>query len=339
MMCKSFTFILCCVVSLSGVLHAMTTPLHRAVKAGDVARVQELLLPQSNVDINAQDKYDRTALHWAACNGHTEIVQLLIAHQCDVNLTDEYGNTALHWATIKDKIEIVKLLITHRCDINAQDKYGNTVLYFAAMYGHTGIAQLLIAHQCNVNLTNSYGRTALHVASVNGKIEIVKLLIAYRCDINAQDTSDQTALQMAAFWRNFDVAQLLIAHKCDVNLTDIYNRTALMIAQERGYAEIVSLITHWQQFVDGLCTSLCKSLLAAAHPRCGQNSPISQMLSPYVRRDIVQCVLPPCHCTYSNNEIEYYAGLAEKNNTSVERKRKCSPDTTGQAKFQKRADR
>jgi ankyrin repeat protein len=378
-MCKSLTFIACCVVSLPGALQAMTTPLHRAVEAGDVALVQELLQLQSDVDINTQDKdgytalhlaaiYDKfeiaqlllthpqcnvnaqndnngcTALHLAAANNGVEIVQLLIAHRCNVNTQDNHGYTALHLAVTNDKFEVAQLLLAHpQCDVNAQNKFNETALHRTACVGNFEIAKLLIAQpQCNVNAQDHNGLTALHWAAYGGKFEIVKLLLAYQHDVNAQDHNGCTALHYAVYGGKFEIVKLLLAYQRDVNLEGKDGKTALMIAQEFHYAEIVSLITHWQLFVKGLRTSLRQSFLAATHPRCGQNSPISKILSQDMLKDIAQCVLPPRHCTYTDNEIEYYVGLAqknEKNNSSVERKRKCSPDTTGQAKFQKRADR
>ena len=69
------------------------TPLHRAAYSGAVESIQ-LLLTYAGVDINAQDESfgdHRTALHKAASQGHTRVVELLIAAGCDQNLLDAKG--------------------------------------------------------------------------------------------------------------------------------------------------------------------------------------------------------------------------------------------------------
>jgi ankyrin repeat protein len=49
----------------------------------------ELLLSQGCV-VNACDKKDRRALHWAAHMGHEDVVRLLINHAADVNVKDRH---------------------------------------------------------------------------------------------------------------------------------------------------------------------------------------------------------------------------------------------------------
>ena len=40
-----------------------------------------------------EDEYGWTALHWAALNGHKEVVQLLISNGADVNAKNSDGKT------------------------------------------------------------------------------------------------------------------------------------------------------------------------------------------------------------------------------------------------------
>ena len=59
--------------------------LHTAAKAGDLAKVQSQV---SNFDINAKVEEYGTALYWAARQGHTEVVKLLLTLNADVNIPD-----------------------------------------------------------------------------------------------------------------------------------------------------------------------------------------------------------------------------------------------------------
>ena len=61
--------------------------LHTAAKAGDVDEVQSQV---GNFDINAKGEDDGTALYWAAREGKTEVVKLMLNLNPaqDVNLPD-----------------------------------------------------------------------------------------------------------------------------------------------------------------------------------------------------------------------------------------------------------
>jgi ankyrin repeat protein len=53
--------------------------------------------------------------------GHTEIVQLLLEKGADVNAKNKYGRTALIYATERGYTEIVQLLLEKGADVNAKD--------------------------------------------------------------------------------------------------------------------------------------------------------------------------------------------------------------------------
>ena len=62
-------------------------------------------------------------MHYAAKNGKTEIVELLLAKKdIDVNIKDNDGETPLHKAVEVGVTEIVKLLLSkENIDMNARD--------------------------------------------------------------------------------------------------------------------------------------------------------------------------------------------------------------------------
>ena len=56
----------------------MRMNIHRTAEAGDTQRVKDLLdRARRKVSVDARDKSGFTPLHFAARNGHTEIVALL----------------------------------------------------------------------------------------------------------------------------------------------------------------------------------------------------------------------------------------------------------------------
>ncbi|TMW69735.1 hypothetical protein Poli38472_001891 [Pythium oligandrum] len=107
-----------------------------AAGKGDLSRVKKLL--EKGADVNALDKYGRTALHLASFYGHSDVVGLLLGHvACDVNALDKVrvlvsamlgGQTALHYASSSGHSDVVRLLLGHGANPNLQNKDGETPL-------------------------------------------------------------------------------------------------------------------------------------------------------------------------------------------------------------------
>ena len=70
-------------VALSPVLAG---PIHDAAKADDAAQVDRLIA--AGADVDEKDIAQKTALHWAAENGHVDVVQVLVANGVNVNAKD-----------------------------------------------------------------------------------------------------------------------------------------------------------------------------------------------------------------------------------------------------------
>ncbi len=69
------------------------TPLEHAVHKRQAPSIRALL--DAGAPVNQIDSHQRTALRWAAGNGFTEIVQLLLDRGADPRLADEDGINAL----------------------------------------------------------------------------------------------------------------------------------------------------------------------------------------------------------------------------------------------------
>lgn len=112
----------------------------------------------------------------AAQNGHSEIVELFVAHGADVNGAIDNGATPLYIATQKAHSNIVRFLLSHNADVNQSKDTGATPLYIAAQNGDSEIVKLLLAHGAKVRMTTKSGVTPREVAAKHGHIEVVELL-------------------------------------------------------------------------------------------------------------------------------------------------------------------
>ena len=73
------------------------------------------------------------------------MVKLFLVTGMNVNTKTNSGMTPLYYAARQGHTEIVKLLIDHNADVNAKSNYGGTPLNMAILAGHTGIVKLLKA--------------------------------------------------------------------------------------------------------------------------------------------------------------------------------------------------
>ncbi|CAK7350340.1 unnamed protein product [Dovyalis caffra] len=78
---------------------------------GNLEGIKELL--NSGVDVNFRDIDDRTALHIAACQGHTQVVALLLDNRAEIDPKDRWGSTPLADAIYYKHHDVIKLLEKH----------------------------------------------------------------------------------------------------------------------------------------------------------------------------------------------------------------------------------
>ena len=73
-----------------------------------------------NADVNANNGYFYTPLHFASVSGKGEIIELLISNCADINAKTFYGSTPLHGAVLGGNPEAVELLLSKGAEVNAK---------------------------------------------------------------------------------------------------------------------------------------------------------------------------------------------------------------------------
>ncbi|CAH0387286.1 unnamed protein product [Bemisia tabaci] len=228
--------------------------LHATVEKGQLQLVKFLL--NHCADPNCLYK-GNTPLHSAVRNGNIEIVQLLLKANCRVNAVDTFGKTPLYYSidySKKDKgLEMLKLLLTSGAKINSKKllhdavKYecfeicevltnnganpnyprdGHLPLHSAIKSGRTDIVKLLLDAKSNVDAVDESGKTPIdysveHAKNENGT-EIFKLLLANGA------TVDKSLLHNVVKNECFEICEVLINNGCDVNALDEHYRTPLL---------------------------------------------------------------------------------------------------------------
>ncbi|KAF5863325.1 hypothetical protein ETB97_010325 [Aspergillus alliaceus] len=220
--------------------YAYRTPLSWAAQEGRTSIVKLLLQRETTVD--DMDAKGRTPLSRASENGHEAVAELLIGNGADVNVCYNNGWTPLLHASQKGHEEVVKLLIDKGADINVRDNNGWTPLLHASLGGYEEVAKLLIDKGADINVRDNNRWTPLLHASLGGHEEVAKLLIDKGADINVRDNNRWTPLLHTSLCGHEEVAKLLINKGADINVRDNNGWTPLLHASQKGHEKVVRLL-------------------------------------------------------------------------------------------------
>jgi ankyrin repeat protein len=159
------------------VARGVTMTVFEACAAGEVERVERLIASDRSA-INGFSADGWTPLHLAAFFGHTQLAELLLAHDADVAARSHNanGNTPLHAALAGNHKMVAGLLIGRGGDVNAADAGGWRPLHLAAANNNLDAIKALIAQGADVLAGNGEGRTPLSLAQEKNHREAAAFL-------------------------------------------------------------------------------------------------------------------------------------------------------------------
>lgn len=110
--------------------------IHHAAFGNEPAVVELMWSHHNNLQINAINEKQQTALHIAVNKALIEVVKVLLNLGANVCVQDNDGDTPLHDAITKEKNEIVDLLLNANSDLATRNKNGFNCVHQAALRGN-----------------------------------------------------------------------------------------------------------------------------------------------------------------------------------------------------------
>ena len=153
-----------------------------------------------------------TPLHLATLYGHTEVIRLLLSHNCNTELvTMEENNhgrlTPLHLASLLHCPEAVELLLQHSQKVvNSLTANGLSALHLSLLPSDVVMKHLLLSDSEIVIPPPSKEELASHRSQQSA---VVSLLLDHGCDVNTVSTSGYTAYDFAKMY-GFDHIFLIL---------------------------------------------------------------------------------------------------------------------------------
>ncbi|KAJ4201781.1 hypothetical protein NW767_006319 [Fusarium falciforme] len=182
----------------------------------------------------------RTSLTWAAQEGLTSVVELLVQKGADVNGIDQEDYTPLMRASEAGHQAVVSFLIKEGAAV--ESPYAHRAVSLALKNGRASILKLFTKANVNWDLDPETLRMGLKSASERKNEEMVKLLIEDGVEPDAQDSWSHTALSLAS--KNYHAAtlKLLIERNADWDFNSKDMQTAFMTSAAVGNDEMVKLL-------------------------------------------------------------------------------------------------
>jgi ankyrin repeat protein len=138
-------------------------------------KVGAALLANPKTNIEIEDKAGENAMMMASLNGDIAFVNQLIAKDAEVN---KKGWAPLHYAAANGHDDIVKVLLDHSAYVDAGSPNGTTPLMMAARGGHVSTVKLLLDNGADLTVKNQIGMTALDFAKTYKEPDVVEGLTA-----------------------------------------------------------------------------------------------------------------------------------------------------------------
>ncbi len=215
--------------------------------------VVKKLIRSSDVDINATDKYGKTALFYACGKKveNKELVEVLIDSGAQVNMLTSFNDGSNNLTPLMEASQcgnelLVELLIEKGAEVNFLNEIMCTALCYASVCKNLNVMKLLIAkgawieggkmlqakyeEKSRVKIMN----TPLGCA-ITSKYKIgVELLLDAGASVNSlPDCNEDSLLLIAVIYGNKEIVDLLISRGADVNRKNgECEKTALIEASE-----------------------------------------------------------------------------------------------------------
>lgn len=201
------------------------------------------------VDLDDEDVNGMTALHFAAMNGNTAVVKVLVEDpsRINVNAVDKQGRTPAYLACEKRCGWIIGMLAAAGGDMDIFPENGRSLISCSITSHDSPMVEQLISmmvDQTTIFKPDCQGWSPVHYAAQLGRVRIVQILHEIKSEsLMEQDINLKTPLHIAVSWNQKEVVDLFVGLPAfDLDMQDAAGDTALHLAARSGNVEIACIL-------------------------------------------------------------------------------------------------
>lgn len=197
----------------------------------------KLILDTGLVDFKRQDEInDRNCLHKTAMTGRRYFLRQALAAGVDPSRIDAHGRIPLHYAAMNGHVEVLQDLVEARPEtINLQDLDNFTGLIHSIVHGRLACVEMILSHDAEVDAARSSDHIPLNLACQYGSKPIVDLLLRGNPRLMPDAEGLYPQHLVARFGQDPSIFLLLQAHGANLDQPDkLYQWTPIFHAASEG---------------------------------------------------------------------------------------------------------
>jgi ankyrin repeat protein len=222
----------------SGTAKFLPSSIPEAAMTCDVGTVRRMLA--EGRDVNERDRFDRTALLYAAQGGNVELVELLLSH--GARTAEMYNSKGpLHYSAAYGHIDVVRVLLDAGANPNSVSIRPGSVtpLCKAIQYVQMETARMLIDRGADVNKSVLKGTPLLVIAAREDGLMFIRLLVENGADIDASDIDGNSALHVAVRCGDRSSTEYLLERGANPSPQNREGKTPLDFAESEEIKKLI----------------------------------------------------------------------------------------------------
>lgn len=153
----------------------------------------------------------QTPLQIAASKGNLQMASILAAAGAQVDTKTETGRTALHFAAVGGYSDVVRFLIDKGADINVRDVHGVSPLDDTVWRGHLEATAILLSDGAPLDrAVKDTGATPVNEAAFRGQTEVLRYLLGLHPNLRTPDRRGYNPLENSVRMGHEEAAVLLL---------------------------------------------------------------------------------------------------------------------------------
>ncbi|KAG5446246.1 Transient receptor putative cation channel sub A member 1, partial [Clonorchis sinensis] len=227
------------------------TPLHTAVRSGDLEQVKLCLHHGANIMAIQNDQ--ETPVHYACSKSDLECVKLMLEARPNqielcLSMVNRSGYTPLHIATLYDHVPLLEYLVEQGAPIDATDSTGLTALLLGAKKGSYRSCCRLIDLGANVSSSDANERNIVHLmmlhyqSGIQGMMRIFEMSLVSQDLVFRKDSSGCTPLHYAAEHGRHCMVRCLLSLGVTILDRNAEGDTPMHLAAQRGRNKVVQYL-------------------------------------------------------------------------------------------------